>query len=130
MQTLLVYYSKTGNTKKVAEAVIKDLKCTVSELIFDEATKKIQGDHNPTGYDKVVIVSPVWGMSLAEPMKVYLNKYGKFIKSYNLIVTLGMFDLGGSARFCSGATGKPPAKMLKIKTSNVQSGSFDVKQAL
>lgn len=129
MKTLVVCYSKTGNSKKVAEAVIKELSCDHAELIYDETAKTIKGASDPSGYERVILVCPIWAFSLAEPMKLYLKEYGKSIKDYSLIVTCGLFGLRGCIRNCVAAIGKPPAKSMKIKGKDAVSGNFDIKRA-
>ena len=127
MKTLVVYYSKTGNSKKVAEAVIKKLSCDNAELIYDEAAKTIKGAPDPSGYERVILLCPIWAFSLAEPMKLYLKAYGKSIKNYSLIVTCSLFGLRGCVGNCVAAIGKRPVKSMKIKSKDVGSGSFDIK---
>jgi hypothetical protein len=130
MKTLVVYYSKTGNTKKVAEAVIGELGCDHAELAFDENAKTIEGAADPSGYERVILLCPVWAFSLPEPMKLYLKEYGKSIQSYSLIVTYHLFGLRGCISGCVRATGKKPLKSLKIKDVNIKAGNFDIKPAL
>ena len=128
MKTLVVYFSKTGNTKRVAEAAIKELDgCDVAELLFDEKANTIEGAVDPSGYERVVLLSPIWAFSLAEPMKLYLKEFGKSIQNYSLIVTCGMFGLRGCVRNCVKAAGKPPVKSIKIRAKHVIAGSFDIK---
>ena len=131
MNTLVVYYSKTGNAKKVAEIVINELGgCDRAELVFDEKAKTIEGAVDPSGFERVILLSPIWAFSLAEPMKLYLNEYGKSINSYTLIVTCGMFGLRGCVRNCVKATGKQPLGSMKIRDKNLKTGNFDLKPLL
>jgi len=131
MNTLVVYYSKTGNSKKAAEAVIEELGgCDFAELAFDENAKTIEGAVDPSGYERVVLLCPIWAFSLPEPMKLYLKEHGKSIQKYSLIVTCSLFGLRGCVSNCVKAIGKPPLKSMKIKGKNVKAGSFDVTPAL
>ncbi|MCL1912242.1 MAG: hypothetical protein FWG13_08555 [Leptospirales bacterium] len=74
MKTLAVCYSKTGTTKKVADAVVKKLNCDLDELQYDEKAQTVQSSRNPTEYDRVIILAPIWAFALATPMKLYLNR--------------------------------------------------------
>ena len=130
MKTIVILFSKTGNSKKVAESVVKELGCDIAELTFDETTKTITGDVDPSGYERVVLVCPIWAFSLPEPMKLYLQKHGKAIKNYSLIVTYSMFGLRGCIGNCVSAIGKAPQKTMKIKSNKAQSGDFDVKPVI
>jgi len=126
MKTLVVYYSKTGNSKKVAEAVIPELGCDFAELIYNEAEKTIEGAADPSDYERVILVCPVWALSLPEPMKLYLKEYGKAIKNYSLIVTCGRLGLRGCVRNCAAAIGSKPQKALKFRSKAVKADSFNV----
>ena len=131
MKTLVVYFSKTGNTKKAAEAVIKELgDCDSAMLTYDETTKAMEGAVDPSGFERVILLCPIWAFSLAEPMKLYLKEYGKSIQSYSLIVTYSLFGLRGCVSNCIKAIGKPPLKAISIKGKCIKAENFDVKPAL
>jgi len=130
MNTLVVYYSKTGNAKKVAGLVIDKLGCEHAELIFDSNAITISGAADPSGYERVVLISPVWAFSLATPMKLYLKQYGKSIKDYSLIVTCGGMGLRGCVSNCVKAIGKQPLKSMKIMDKNLKIDNFDINAVL
>ena len=130
MKTLVVCFSKTGNSKKVAEAAVKELSCDYAELIFDETAKKTEGAVDPSEYEHVMLICPIWAFSLPEPMKMYLQEHGKSIKNYSLIVTCGLFGLRGCVSNCVSAIGKAPQKSVKIKAKDAKAGNFDIKSAL
>jgi len=60
MEALVVYYSRTGNTKKVAEAIAKGLNCSVKSL---EEAKDV------SGYNLICVGTPVkWFKPVREMM--------------------------------------------------------------
>lgn len=126
MKTLVVFFSKTGNTKKVAEELIQKLGCDSAELEYDEKAKKTSGGADPSGYEHVVLLCPIWAFSLAEPMKFYLKEHGKSIQSYSLIVTCGGLGLWGCVKNCVKAIGKQPQHSMKIRSKIVIAGDFDI----
>lgn len=126
MKTLVVCYSKTGNSKIVATTVAKELDCECCELVYDEASKTISGAVDPTDYERVILICPIWAFELAEPMKLYLAAYGKSIKKYSLIVTYSMFGLRTCVGNCVKAIGSQPTMSMKIKGKNVKTGAFDI----
>jgi len=131
MKTLVVYFSKTGNTKVAAEAVINELgDCDNAVLTYDEKAETYGGGVDPSEYGRVILLCPIWAFSLATPMKLYLKEYGKSIQSYSLIVTYRMFGLRGCVRNCVGAIGKKPLKAISIKSKCIQAENFDVRPAL
>jgi len=98
MKTLVVVYSRTGNTLSVAKRIAGELKADL-EVIEDktdrkgalgflrsgyEALKKIlppiaEPKHNPDDYDLVIIGTPIWAGRMSSPVRAYLlNFYGRF----------------------------------------------------
>ena len=127
MSVLVVCYSKTGNAKRVATAVAKELDCECHDLTYDEASKTISGEVDPSDYAHVILVCPIWAFEPAEPMKIYLGEYGKSIKKYSLIVTYSLFGLRSCINYCTKTLGYKPEKSMKINVKKVQTGVFDVK---
>ncbi len=94
---LVVYYSRTGNTKKIGEEIAKKLKADSDEIIdlkkrenivgwliagkdaVTEKTTKIKFTKNPSKYDLVVVGSPVWAWTITPAIRKYLleNKFKK-----------------------------------------------------
>ena len=91
-QPLVVFYSRTGNTKKVGELIARELNCTTEEIIDNKnragliglaggvvnprgSTKIIKMKKKPIDYDIVIIGTPIWWYSLAPAVKTYLEEY-------------------------------------------------------
>ena len=130
MKTLVVYYSKTGTTRTVAQAVAKEKNCESDEVLYDEKAKSIENALDPSGYDCVVLLAPIWAFALARPMKMYLAKHKSSIKRYCLIVTCGSFGLRGCIRNCISAIGANPEVALKFKSKHVKQGNYDLSPVL
>ena len=96
MKTLIVYYSYTGNTKKIANAIKNNLNCDILEVTpkipfsndYDEVVAKYQNNSikdksieiNDIGidlkeYDKIIIGSPVWWYTICPVITSFLKKY-------------------------------------------------------
>ncbi|MHC2993493.1 flavodoxin [Pontibacter sp. HJ8] len=106
-KVLIVYLSRTNNTKAIAELIHKQVGGTLVALELDQpypddyqATVQQVAEENETGYlpplktkiesmqkyDVVFIGFPTWGMQLPPPMKSFLNQYdlsGKTIIPFN-----------------------------------------------
>ena len=93
MKTLIVYYTRTGNSKFAAETIaaevgadveeVVDLKNRKGRLAFLSAgrdamqgklTEIAETKRNPFDYDLVVIVQPVWAGSPTPAIRTYLKK--------------------------------------------------------
>lgn len=107
MKTLVVYYSRTGNTRKVAESISKMLKCDIEEIVDMKNRKGILGflgagrdtvfnkltrinvKKDPSEYDMVIIGTPIWVGNMTVAIRTYLNLYkGKF-KHVAFFCTMG-----------------------------------------
>lgn len=93
MKTLVAYYSRTGNTKKVAEEIARELEADTEEIIDKKNRKGALGwlsggrdasMKNPTriecaekklsDYDLVVIGTPIWAWSATPAIRTYIKK--------------------------------------------------------
>lgn len=95
-KNLIVYYSLTGNTKYIAEAMkesmhtdmlelkpVKELKAEGSSKYFwggYQATMKRRPKLNPitlnlSEYDLIIIGSPVWAWTICPPIRSFLSKF-------------------------------------------------------
>ncbi|MFP3596873.1 flavodoxin [Chryseobacterium sp. SIMBA_029] len=116
-KVLIVYLSRTQNTKAVAEIIHKNVGGTLVALELKtpypehyQTTVNQVAEENRTGflpplktkidnieqYDVVFIGFPTWGMQLPPPMKSFLNEYnlsGKTIVPFN---TNGGYGIGSS----------------------------------
>lgn len=116
-KVLIVYLSRTQNTKAVAEIIHKDVGGTLVALELEtpypehyQTTVNQVAEENRTGflpplktkidnieqYDVVFIGFPTWGMQLPPPMKSFLKQYdlsGKTIVPFN---TNGGYGIGSS----------------------------------
>ena len=98
MKALVAYYTRTGITKKAAEAIAEELKADIDEIIDEKDRKgskgyllagrdatlkkltKIRIRKNPSDYDLVIIGTPVWAFTMATAVRTYLMK-NKFKKT-------------------------------------------------
>ena len=90
MKTLVVYYSRTGNTKKVGELIAQKLNCKTEEIVDNKSRKgtfgaigaimkpkastTIQNMSDPKD-NLVIIGTPVWWYTLTPATKTYLELY-------------------------------------------------------
>ncbi|MDX3968764.1 MAG: flavodoxin [Bradyrhizobium sp.] len=105
---LVVYYSRTGTTRKVAQSLSAALSCDSEEIteagsrngIFGylrsamEARRQIPSRiaatvRDPSLYDLVVIGTPVWAWSLSSPVRAYLLANRSKLPAVAFFCTLG-----------------------------------------
>lgn len=92
MKVLVVYYSKTGNTKMISNEISKRLNADVEEVVdvkdrkgylnllksitetISEKESKIHDlKYDPEDYDLVIIGTPVWASRIAPPIITFLK---------------------------------------------------------
>jgi menaquinone-dependent protoporphyrinogen IX oxidase len=92
MKTLVVYYSRTGLTKKVATYISTKLNADLDEVIdkksrsgpigymtggrdaMKEVLTSITNAHNPKDYDLIIIGGPVWAWTVTPAIRTYLDQ--------------------------------------------------------
>lgn len=105
---LVVYYSRTGSTRKVAKYIAKQLGADIEEVIDlkkrsglwgfiiggrdalkRKETKIKEIKKIPAQYDLVIAGSPIWAGNIVPAVRSYLNQYKTSIKSLALFTTSG-----------------------------------------
>jgi len=106
MNGLIVYFSRTGRTRKVAEAIqaltgfdieeIKEAKGRGGPIGWlksgMESTRKMlprieAPQHDQASYDLVVIGTPIWASNMSSPVRAYITNHGPDIKTVALFCT-------------------------------------------
>lgn len=107
-KVLVVYYSRTGNTKKVAEDIARATKADVEQLIDKkdrsgaggyiiagkDAARENLADiepvkNDPMKYDLVVLGTPVWAWNMAPALRTYITNNKAAFKNVALFTTAG-----------------------------------------
>lgn len=106
MKILVVYYSRSGVTRLVAENIAKTIGADVEEIedrenrrgvsgflrcgyeaMFNKLTKIGELKADVSAYDLVVVGSPIWAGRLAPPATTFLKKYQAQVRSLALFLT-------------------------------------------
>ncbi len=139
---LVVYYSRTGHTKRLARAVATALEADVEELhdatdrsgvlgYLRSALEAYAGvlvalDHprrDPGDYDVVVVGTPVWTASVSSPVRTYLWHERARLSQVAFVATLG----GTGARRALGqmraVAGRAPIATLAVREAALAHGA-------
>lgn len=144
MKILIVYYSRTGITKKIAHALTEKLKCDVIPLIdhknrngplgylscaAESATSErpmIEEVNGLKEYDLVVIGTPIWAGTVCGPVRTFLHKYKKELSKVAFFCTMGV---GGDKDVfweMERIAGKAPVATISFTTADVKKGRFSL----
>lgn len=142
-KVLVVYFSRTGRTRQVAEAMARLLGADVE-------TVKIAGDRSgiwgylrclweamqhrvidtgaatkdPSNYDLIVLGTPVWGQNMCSPMRSYIMAQKERFRAIAVFCTQG--GSGGTqvagqiAELC----GRHPVATLVLNESEIKKDQF------
>lgn len=143
MKVLVIYYSRTGNTRKACEVVAKELSCDVEEIVdttnwsgpigwikagkqaSSKALTKLEPlKKDPSQYDIVIIGTPVWAGTMSTPVRTYLVENKDKLKKVAFLITMGGRGDESTLRDMEEASGKKPAATLVLRTADVKSGAF------
>ncbi|MGD2247145.1 MAG: NAD(P)H-dependent oxidoreductase [Candidatus Methanofastidiosia archaeon] len=108
MKTLVVYYSRTGHTKKVAKAIADTLSSDIEEIVDGQnrsgpigflrsgyqAYRKSLIDikdlkKDVSEYDVVIIGTPVWAGTVSSPVRTFLHIYKDYFNKVAFFSTHG-----------------------------------------
>ncbi len=108
MNVLIMYYSRSGTTKHVANIIKSKLDADIEEITdndeykgkigwlkggFNASTGRLTDinptSKNPLNYDLTIIGSPVWAANIAPPISTYITKNKKNFTKIAGFVTCG-----------------------------------------
>lgn len=142
-KVLVIYYSRTGATKKLAEYLAQTMAADIEEVFTEKDRKGIWGyllsgkeatqkmttsikplQKDPYMYDLVVYGTPIWSYNVSSPIRTVLIEQKARIKKAAFFCTMGG---SGDLRAFNDMTaiiGKSPAATLSLTTKDVTSGQY------
>jgi len=117
---LIVYYSLTGNTQFIAEALRETIEADilelkpVKELNPESGTKFMWGGFqstmkkkpelmdfniNPLEYDLIILGTPVWAWNISPPMRTFLSMFDLHSKNVALLMSHAGDGIKAMVRF-------------------------------
>ena len=144
MRILIVYYSKTGNTEKVAQTLAREIGADLEKIIDQkkrngfigyftggrDAIKKRLTEIAPLSkktleYDLIVMGMPVWGWNLVPAIRTYLAQNNKQIKKYAFFVTSGDTDAQKLAGHFAEAAGQEAVALVGFNKKELAGDMID-----
>ena len=145
-KTLVVFYSRTGTTRRIAEALTRALGCDQDEIVeatsrlglsgywrsVSEARRRLPAataaaKRDPSDYDLVIIGTPVWAWSLSSPVRAYLTLNAPRLREVAFFATMG--GTGAKTAFAQmqALAGKPPRATLALTARETKPGRYEAK---
>jgi len=140
-KALVVFYTRTGTTKKLAEDIAKTLGTDIEEIIDTKDRKGAVGyltagrdamqkrltkikpaKKDPANYDVVAIGTPIWGWAMTPAVRTYISQNSHKFKRVAFFCTMG--GSGGMKAFAEmEKLLKKPLAVLELKTEEVKGGT-------
>lgn len=138
MKTLILYYSRTGTTKKVAERLASVLGADIENVVDNVNRSGIRGymisgrdavkktlikinplTHNISDYDLVIIGTPVWAWTMSAPIKSLITELKDNLKQVAFFCTQGGEGNQGAISNMIKLSGKEPLASLSLLNKKV-----------
>lgn len=114
-KVLIVYYSTTGRTRKMADLIAEGIRFSGQQAVVKEITD-IGAATDLDGYDGYLFGSPTFYSDIAEPMKNFLSLAAKADLAGKLAGAFGSHTHSGNA----------PAKLLEAMEYELSMRAFDL----
>jgi len=145
MKTLIVYYSRDGGTRKVAEELKAQLGADIEEIMEPKgrggplgwirsgkegssgtivSINPVKAD--PSKYNIVAIGTPIWAWSLSSPIRSYLVAMKEKLPRVAFFCTMDG-NPGETFKVMEELTGKAPIATIEIMSAEVKSGAYKEK---
>ena len=143
MKTLVVYYSRTGNTKMIAETISESLDCDIEEIVDKEKRGGILGylksgyeasrnklsiiedpKHDLSKYDLLIVGTPVWAGKMSVPIRTYLHQNMEKIPLLACFCTAGGSGIECTIKNIGEYTNTTPIESFGLTSSDIKNGSY------
>ena len=142
MKALVVFYSRTGLTKKAANAIADTMGCEIDEVsdsvnragvmgyimagkaAMGRSLTTIQYALDPSKYDLVIIGTPIWAWNMTPAIRTYLSQNKDKLRDVAFFCTMG--GQGGVKTFAEMGSiiGKKPLGTFELTAREVSSGEY------
>jgi flavodoxin len=141
MKTLVVYYSRSGNTKKAAEIIAQHLRADQEELIDltnrngfwgwlfagrdawrKRMTKIGPTKMNPSAYDLVILGTPMWAASITPAIRTYISQNQSKIKKVAFFITKGGVPGKNALNDLQTICGQKPVAIVELAEKELKTG--------
>ncbi|MFO7710637.1 MAG: flavodoxin [Candidatus Woesearchaeota archaeon] len=142
MKTLIIYFSRTETTRKVAEALAKRLKADIERITEPKDREGALGylrsgkeaslkqlprinpiKSNPGQYDLVIIGTPVWAFTMASPIRSFLTP--NTLKKVAFFCTMNGSGAKRTFKDMQALAGQPIAE-ASFLTKDVHKGNYSI----
>lgn len=141
---LVVYYSRTGTTRRLGRELAKALGADTDEIVeasgrdgfsgywrsVSEARRRLPaataaGGRDPSAYDLVIVGTPVWAWSVSSPVRAYLAVNRARIRDVAFFATMGGTGANSAFAQMEALVGKASRAALAVTAREIVKGGYD-----
>ena len=141
MRTLVVYYSRTGTTERIARMLAAEFGADMERIRCPGCGPGGRGllrtilialglieppissaAYDPATYDLVLVGTPVWAWSAAAPVRLWLRREARNLPEYAIFATAGGSSFRRAFAAIETLAGKPPRATLGLSAEAICSG--------
>lgn len=142
-RTLIVSYSNTGTSRRVAELLSSQfqwprgeiselrsrtgaagiLRCMADSLFRRHPVIRYEGA-DPQGFENVVLIAPIWMYRLAGPMRSFVRDHAPNLKRVAVISVMGGRGATNAFAEIDRILGRPPVLSTSFTAREVDDGSY------
>jgi len=146
MKILVVYYSRTGLTKKLALSLAEKIGAATEAIIDQDRRAGVLGyirsgreavskklaaieaiQQDPAAYDLVIIGTPLWAGTMSSPVRAYLAAYKDKLKRVAFFITQGGSGQEKVFKILSDFVGQDSLANLAVLSREVVRGDYQDK---
>jgi len=139
MKPLVVYYSRSGNTEMVAEALAEMLSCPLEKIRDTEKRSGPLGwlrsgkqaargettdleplEHDPGDFDLVAVGTPVWAGTMSTPVRSFLAQHRDGLPEVAFFCTAGGDNTAGTFADMEECCGREPVATLDVSRKMIK----------
>ncbi|MFO7900307.1 MAG: hypothetical protein R6V58_14765 [Planctomycetota bacterium] len=143
---LVVFYSRTGTTEKVAQALAAELGAEAEEVIdtkprsgpigfarsgkdaiLKKSTQIRETTHDPSAFDLVLVGTPVWAGSVTPAIRTYLEENREGLTRPVFFLTTASSGIDHTFRQMGEICGKEPLATFSLLTREIKKGEHEDK---
>ncbi len=140
---LVVFYSRTGTTRKIAQEISNTLSCDIEEIVDLKSRAGIKGfmvggkdamrrnlteikpvERTPSDYDIVIIGTPVWASNMTPAIRTYITYNRNKFKDIAFFCTTGGTGIERTFIEMEVACDKKPIATFAVTASQVKKNIY------
>ena len=143
---LVIYYSRSGYTRRVAQDIAQKLACDIGEIRDVRSRNSVFGylrsgyealhqktpaikavEKDPAQYARVILGTPMWAGNMAAPVRTYITENRDRFGEMAFFCTCGGSDTEKLIKQMSALCGKDPIASLSLKDNEITGDSYQEK---